>query len=32
MAADSVEDRFAELEKEQEIDRLLKDLKERRAG
>jgi hypothetical protein len=32
MAANSVEDRFAELEKEQEIDRLLKDLKEKRAG
>ena len=32
MAGDSVEDRFAELEKEDEIERLLKDLKERRAG
>jgi hypothetical protein len=32
MAADSVEDRFAALEKEEEIDRLLKDLKEKRAG
>jgi hypothetical protein len=32
MAGDSVEDRFAELEKEEEIERLLKDLKEKRAG
>lgn len=32
MAGDSVEDRFAALEKEEEIERLLKDLKERRAG
>ena len=30
MAADSVEDRFAALEKEVEIDRLLKELKERK--
>ncbi len=32
MAGDSIEDRFAELEKEEEIERLLKELKERRAG
>jgi phage shock protein A len=32
MAGDSVEDRFAALEKEDEIDRLLKDMKEKRAG
>jgi hypothetical protein len=32
MAGDSVEDRFAALEKEDEIDRLLKDLKEKTAG
>jgi len=28
----SDKDRFAELEREDEIERLLKDLKERRAG
>jgi hypothetical protein len=32
VGGDSVEDRFAALEKEEEIDQLLKDLKEKRAG
>jgi hypothetical protein len=32
MIGDSLEDKFAELEKEQEIERMLNELKSRRAG